>query len=47
MYRQMENTDNEHFEEDENLKKSSLEEFIKFVENHSFIKQKLCPGEII
>jgi len=37
MYQQLEATDNEHFEGNETLKQKSIEEFTRFVQNHSFI----------
>ena len=37
MYNQLESTDNEHFEENEILKRKSIEEFTRFIHNHSFI----------
>ena len=41
MYKQLELEDNEHYEFDEVLKRKSIEEFTKFVNNHSFIKVHL------
>ncbi|CAH1728268.1 unnamed protein product [Chironomus riparius] len=37
MYNKLEIADNEHFEDNEALKRKSIEEFTRFIKNHSFI----------
>lgn len=53
MYRQMEDTDNEHFEEDEVLKQKSIKELRNFIKSHGYIRltreigEKIFKGSIL